>query len=80
MFDCNEKWLVYLIACNRRIKQYVGQKVDEFGHKWNNKGNARKFERRKYRIQRHLYEHFNLSVHSGFSKEVILIGKTDPTK
>ena len=29
-FDCNEKCLVYLITCNKYLKQYVGQTVDMF--------------------------------------------------
>ena len=29
-FDCNEKCLVYLITCNKCLKQYVGQIVDMF--------------------------------------------------
>ena len=28
-FDCNEKCLVYLITCNKCLKQYVGQDQDE---------------------------------------------------
>ena len=24
-FDCNEKFLIYLITCNRCLKQYIGQ-------------------------------------------------------
>ena len=29
-FDCNEKCLVYLLKCNKCLKQYVGQTVDTF--------------------------------------------------
>ena len=74
--------MIYLITCNRCLKQYVGQAVDEFRHKWNNyKENARKFERGEQCMQRHLYEHFNLPDHSGFLNDVsvTLIDKTDPT-
>ena len=35
-FDCNEKCLVYLITCNKCLKQYVGQTVDMFRSRWNN--------------------------------------------
>ena len=31
-FDCNERCLIYLITCDRCLKQYVGQTVDEFIH------------------------------------------------
>ena len=81
-FDCNERCLIYLITCNRCLKQYVGRTVDEFRHRWNNyKDNARKFERGEQCMQRHLYEHFNLPDHSGFLNDVsvTLIDKTDPT-
>ena len=27
-FDCNERYLIYLITCNRCLKQYVGPTVD----------------------------------------------------
>ena len=58
-FDYNERCLIYLITCNRCLKQYVGQTVDEFRHMWNNyKDNARKFERGEQCMQRQLYEHF----------------------
>ena len=45
-FDCNERCLIHLITYNRCLKQYVGQTVDNFRHRWNNyKDNAKKFER-----------------------------------
>ena len=55
-------------------------------NRWTNyEDNARKFERGEHCMQRHLHEHFNLSSHSGFLREVFvtLIDKTDfkdPTK
>ena len=59
-FDCNERYLIYLIRCDECLKQYVGQTVDEFRRRWNNyKDNATKFKRGEHCIQRHLYEHFN---------------------
>ena len=65
-FDCNERFLIYLITCNRCLKQYEDQTTDEFRHKWNNyQDNARKSERGEHCMQRHLYGHFNLSGHSG---------------
>ena len=29
-FDCNEKYLVYLLTCNKCKMQYVGQAIDQF--------------------------------------------------
>ena len=80
-FDCNEKCLVYLITCNKCLKQYVGQTVDMFRSRWNNyKDNSRKFDRGEDCMQRHLYEHFQLPGHTGFLQDtyVSLIDKTDP--
>ena len=80
-FEWNERCFIYLITCNRCPKQYLGQTVDEFRHRWNNyKDNAKKFERNEHCKQRHLYEHFNLAGHSGFLNDayVTLIDKTDP--
>ena len=66
-FDFNKKCLIYLITCNRCLKQYVGQTADEFRHRWNiYKGNARMFEKGEQCMERHLYEHFNLQVTQGF--------------
>ena len=40
--DCSKRCLIYLITCNRCLKQYVGQTVDEFRYRWNNyKDNAK---------------------------------------
>ena len=80
-FDCNERCLVYLITCNKCLKQYVGQTVDMFRSRWNNyKHNSRKFDRGEDRTQRYLYEHFQLPCHPGFLQDtyVTLIDKTDP--
>ena len=80
-FDCNEKCLVYLITCNKCLKQYVGQTVDMFRSRWNNyKDNSRKFDRGEDCMQKYLYEHFQLPGHTGFLQDtyVTLIDKTDP--
>ena len=64
--------------CNRCLKYYVGQTVDEFRHRWNNyKDNAKKFER-EHCMQRHLYKHFNLLGHKRCDISVTLIDKTGP--
>ena len=70
-----------MITCNRCLKQYVVQKVDEFRHRGNNyNDNTRSFERGEQCMQRHLNEHFNTPGHSGFLNDVsvTLIDKTDP--
>ena len=80
-FDCNGKCLVYLITCNKSLKQYVGQIVDIFRSRWNNyKHNSRKLERGEDCIQRHIYEHFQLPGNTGFLQDtyVTLIDKTNP--
>ena len=52
-FDCN--CLIYLITCNRCLKQYIAQTVNEFRHRWNNyKDNAKRFERGEQCMQRTL--------------------------
>ena len=59
------------VTCNRCLKQYVSQTVDEFRHKWSNyKDDARKFEREEHCMQTQFYEHFNLPGHSGFLNDV----------
>ena len=53
-FNCNENCLVYLIICNKCLKQYVGQTADIFrlgGNKY--KDNSTKFDRGEDCIQRH---------------------------
>ena len=45
-FDCDKKCLVYLITCNKCLKQYVGQTVYMLRLQLNNyKDNYRKFDR-----------------------------------
>ena len=60
------------------------QNVDEFRYRQSNyKDNTRKFERREHCMQSNLYDHFNLSGHSGFLSGVSVVDKTDhenPTK
>ena len=44
-FNCNDKWLVYLLTCNCCKKQYVGQTVNKCHFRWNNyKSNCRKHQ------------------------------------
>ena len=76
-FDCNGKCLVYLITCNKCLKQYIGQTVDIFRSRWNNSSN---FDRGEYCMQRHLYKHFQLLGHTGFLQDtyVTFIEKINP--
>ena len=81
-FNCNDKYLVYLLTCNRCKKQYVGHTVDKFRFSWNNyKGNCRKHQRGETCMQQHLYEHFCSSNHNCFISDVSVtfIDKTDPS-
>ena len=44
--SCSEKFLIHLLLCNKYLKKYVDQTVDELRQRWNNyKGNDRKFQR-----------------------------------
>ena len=35
-FDCNDKYLIYLLSCKSCGKQYVGNTTDHFRSRWNN--------------------------------------------
>ena len=81
-FECNKKCLVYLLTCKKCLKQYVGQTIDTFRHRWNNyKSNDRKFQRSEPCMQEHLFRHFSSPGHNGFLTDisVTFIGKTDPS-
>ena len=81
-FDCDEKCLVYLLACNRCGKQDTGQTVDNFRFRWNNyKCCSRKHTEGKSVKQRHLYDHFIEKDHKEFLQDVSItfIDKTDPS-
>ena len=69
-FDCIEKCLVYLIMCNKCLKQYVVQTVNMFRSQWNNyKDNSRKFDRGEDCMQNHFHKLFQLPGHTGFLKD-----------
>ena len=71
-FDCNENCLVYLITCNKCLKQYVRQTVDMFTSRWNNyKDKSRKFDRVGDCMQRHFYEYFQLPGRTGFLQAML---------
>ena len=61
--DCNDKCLVYLLICNKRKKQYIGQTTDNFRGKWYNDKS----------------KHFESEVHTEFLDDVSItpIDKTD---
>ena len=72
-FNCNENCLVYLITCNKCLKQYVGQRADIFRLGGNNyKDNSTKFDRGEDCIQRRFYEHFQLPGHTGFLQDTFV--------
>ena len=81
-FHCSEKYLVYLLTCNKCFEQYVGQTIDEFRRQWNNyKSNDRKLQRLEPCMQEHLFNHFSMAGHDGFVNNVSItfIDKTDPS-
>ena len=64
------------------MKQYVGQSIDNFRHRWNNyKSNDRKFQRPEPCMQEHLFRHFSSPGHIGFLNDVSVTftDKTDPS-
>ena len=69
--ECNEKCLIYLLTCKNCLKQYFGQTIDTFRHRWNNyKTNHRKFQRYEPCMQEHLFHHFSSPGHNGFLNDV----------
>ena len=69
----DDRCLIYLVRCKQCNKQYTGETTD------NNKGNARKFDKKESCMQEHLYKHFQEEGHKGFLNEesVTFIDKTD---
>ena len=73
-FECNEKCLVYLPTCKKCLKQFVGQTIDTFQHRWNNfKTNDRKFQPSEPCMQEHLFRHLSSAGHNGFLSDVNII-------
>ena len=67
-FNCNDKCLIYLLMCKKRMLQYVGKTVDEYHIRWNKyKMNDRNFLKGQTCIQQHLFEHFASEGHCSFS-------------
>ena len=80
-FNCDDRCLIYLLTCNQRRKQYVGQTVDSFRFRRNNyKCNCYKQAKGESVKQRHLYDQFMLEGHTQFVNDIsiIFIDKTDP--
>ena len=66
-FNCNEKYLDYLLTCDKCLKEYLGQTVDEFRRWFNNyKSNKRELEKREPCMQEHLFSHFQRQVTTVF--------------
>ena len=79
-FNCNNKCLIYLLACNKCMLQSVGKTVDEFWLRWNNcKMNDRNLLKGQRCMQQHLYEHFASEGPYSFLEDVTVafIDKTD---
>ena len=81
-FNCEGKCLIYLLACNKCRKQYVGQTVYSFRFRWNNyKCNCHKHAKGELVKQQHLYDHFMLQDHTQFVNDIsiVFIDQTDST-
>ena len=84
--DSNDKFLVYLLTCNKCKKQCTGHTTDNLRGRWNNcKSKSKGFKRGEKCIEKHLYNHFKDEGHTEFLGDVsiALIDKTDgsnPTK
>ena len=79
-FECNDKYLIYLLTCKTCLKQYVGSTTDCSRHRWDNyKCNGGKYARGEACLPEHLFEHFSSEGHNGFLHDVsaTLIDKTD---
>ena len=75
-FNCNGKYVIYLLTCYKCKLQYVGKAVDDFRLRSNNyKDNSRKNLRKESCRQ----QHFSSECYSGFLEDIsiIFIGKTD---
>ena len=81
-FEYNKKCLVYLLTSKTCLKQYVGQTIDTFQHRWNNyTSNTKEFQWSKPCMQEHLFQHFSSPGHNGFLNDIFVafIDKTDPS-
>ena len=58
-FNCNDKYVIYLLMCSKCMLQYVGKTVDGFRLRWNNyKKNDKNFLKGQTSMQQHLSEYF----------------------
>ena len=58
-FDCNERYFVYLLTCDKSKMQYVGQTVDHFRSRWKSyKNDYRKHGQGAKCMEQHLFNHF----------------------
>ena len=84
--DCNDKYFVCWLTCNKCKKQYTGQTTDNFSGRLNNyQSKSKSFTRGEKCMQEHLYKHFQSEGHTEFLDDVsiTLADKTDvsaPTK
>ena len=78
--NCDGKCLIYFVTCKQCYKQYMGETTDHLRNRSNNyKDNARKFDKKEFYMQEHLYKHFWSEGDKGFLKEVSVpfIDKSD---
>ena len=81
-FDCNARFLVYLLTCRRCKIQYVCHAMDQLLSRWNNyKSDPVKYGRGGSCVKQHLFNYSCTSGHAGFLDDVskTFIYKTDPS-
>ena len=70
-FNCNNKYLIYLLTCKEYSKQCVGQTIGDVRFRWNNhKDNNRKYQRSETCMQEHLFRDFSSPGHNEFLNDV----------
>ena len=66
-FNCSEKYFVYFFTCDKCLKEYVGQTIDEFRRPCNSyKSNEEELQRLKPCMQEHLSSNFQWHATTGF--------------
>ena len=81
-FDCNSKFLIYLMSCKLCGKRYVGSTTERFRFRWNNyKPCQKKAERGEDCMQKFFHDHFLSEGHNSLINdlETVFIDKTGPS-
>ena len=71
LFDCSDKYLIYLLTYKKYLIQYVGKIVNVSRYRWNNcKNYYRNYDCNQPCLQRHLYKHYSSVCHCGLLEHV----------